>query len=204
MFSVLPLPKDFLRLLFTLYHLQIKSSSIHLLQSKSNNFYQIGVIPVDNTGQGLEGYKYYSTQRPIDIGTFPKPADNPPTAILNYDCDRRVPVEGGAFPAWGELIYDKPLTDGQRYDYELRPSRENPDVREKMYAQAQTVGAWELYRRIPEEKRVTVWDCASAVFFPLNCVTPERLNAQYNTAQKFPVPKKHPGRQKTKPQRESR
>lgn len=156
------------------------------------------------TGQAQGCYKYYATQRPIDIGTFPKPADNPPTAMLNYDCDQRVPVEGGAFFAWGELIYGRPLTDGQRYDYELRPSRENPDVQETMHAQAQTVGAWEAYRCIPEEKRVTEWDSARAVFLPLDGVTPERLNARHSTAQKFPTPKNRSGKRKTQPQHEAR
>lgn len=70
-----------------------------------------------------ESYKYYSTQRPIDIGTFPKSPDNPPTAILNYDCDARIPVEGGAFRAWGELAYDGPLSPAQIEDYELRPEQ---------------------------------------------------------------------------------
>ena len=37
-------------------------------------------------------YKYYSTQRPVDIGTFPKPPHNAPAEIVNYD--RRSPVEG--------------------------------------------------------------------------------------------------------------
>ena len=36
-------------------------------------------------------YKYYSTQRPVDIGTFPKPSHNDPDEIINYD--QRVPVE---------------------------------------------------------------------------------------------------------------
>ena len=30
-------------------------------------------------------YKYYSTQRPVDIGTFPKEKDNPPIRIENYE-----------------------------------------------------------------------------------------------------------------------
>ena len=29
--------------------------------------------------------------------------------------------------AWGELIYGKPLTEKQMYDYELKPSSHNPD-----------------------------------------------------------------------------
>ena len=67
-------------------------------------------------------YKYYSTQRPVDIGTFPKPAGNEPDEIENYD--KRVPVEGGAFLAWGHLTYTKPLTEKQAADYELRPAPE--------------------------------------------------------------------------------
>ena len=30
-------------------------------------------------------YRYYSTQRPVDIGTFPKPPHNAPDEIVNYD-----------------------------------------------------------------------------------------------------------------------
>ena len=56
-------------------------------------------------------YKYYSTQRPVDIGTFPKPAGNAPDEIVNYD--KRVPVEGGAFLAWGHLTYTKRHNDCQ-------------------------------------------------------------------------------------------
>ena len=44
-------------------------------------------------------YKYYSTQRPVDIGTFPKPAGNEPDEIENYD--KRVPVEGRRVPCVG-------------------------------------------------------------------------------------------------------
>lgn len=74
-----------------------------------------------------EFYLYYSTQRPIDLGTFPKPAGNPPLEIINYDDDRRRPVAGGSIEAWGELTYAKPLTEKQMADYELNPSPDNPD-----------------------------------------------------------------------------
>ena len=70
-------------------------------------------------------YKYYSTQRPVDIGTFPKPPHNAPDEIVNYD--QRIPVEGGAFVAWGHLTYTKPLTEKQVSDYELRSA---PDISE--------------------------------------------------------------------------
>ena len=77
-----------------------------------------------------ELYRYYSTQRPVDIGTYPKDPDNPLTGFLNYD--ERTSVEHGAFRAWGEVIYRSPLTPDQIYQYELRPSRDNPDVRRTM------------------------------------------------------------------------
>ena len=65
-------------------------------------------------------YRYYSTQRPVDIGTFPKPADNKPVEIHNYDS--RIPVEDGSMLAWGYLEYAKPLTEKEARDYELKPA----------------------------------------------------------------------------------
>ena len=47
-----------------------------------------------------EYYRYYSTQRPVDLGTM---------------------------RAWGELTCLKPLTDKQMDDYELRPAPGNLD-----------------------------------------------------------------------------
>ena len=72
-----------------------------------------------------EYYRYYSTQRPVDLGTFPKPPGNAPVEIINFD-ERRM-VEGGTIRAWGELTYLKPLTEKQIDDYELRPAPGNPD-----------------------------------------------------------------------------
>lgn len=68
--------------------------------------------------------RYYSTQRPVDIGTYPKPDGNPPLVIVNYDVDRRRPVAGGKLHAWGELVYREPLTEGQARAYELVPAPE--------------------------------------------------------------------------------
>lgn len=70
-------------------------------------------------------YRYYSTQRPVDLGTFPKPPGNAPVEIINFD-ERRM-VEDGTIRAWGELAYLKPLTEKQMEDYELRPAPGNPD-----------------------------------------------------------------------------
>ena len=43
-----------------------------------------------------EYYRYYSTQRPVDLGTFPKPPGNAPVEIINFD-ERRM-VEGARLP----------------------------------------------------------------------------------------------------------
>ncbi len=84
--------------------------------------YKVKVVQIEAPGL----YKYYSTQRPVDIGTFPKPPHNAPDEIVNYD--KRVPVEGGAFLAWGHLTYTKPLTEKEAADYELRPAPRNAEL----------------------------------------------------------------------------
>ena len=86
---------------------------------------KVSVVQVEAPGL----YKYYSTQRPVDIGTFPQPPHNAPDEIVNYD--QRIPVEGGAFRAWGHLTYTKPLTDKQVADYELRPAFNVHELRRK-------------------------------------------------------------------------
>lgn len=84
---------------------------------------------------GVELYQYYSTQRPVDIGTFPKSINNPLLGFTNYD--QRQEVEGGTMRAWGVLLYLEPLTQKQMDDYELKPATDNPDraVRPSIAAQ---------------------------------------------------------------------
>lgn len=89
-------------------------------------FYRVEVKHTEAPGL----YKYYSTQRPVDIGTFPKPTGNTPDEIVNYN--QRVPVEGGAFLAWGHITYTKPLTEKEAARYELRPAPDNPSQRRKL------------------------------------------------------------------------
>lgn len=104
----------------------------------------------------LDGpYRYYSTQRPVDLGTFPK-TEAGPEHIENYD--KRIPVENGRFEAWGHLDYSAPLTEKQAEDYELRAAFDNPDLfrypPRQLDAQLQVVGKWEAERNIPEAKRL--------------------------------------------------
>lgn len=74
-------------------------------------------------------YRYYSTQRPVDIGTYPKPDGNEPVVVVNYDADRRRPVAGGRISAWGELTYREPLTKEQAEAYELVPVPDGPNLK---------------------------------------------------------------------------
>ena len=67
-------------------------------------------------------YRYYSTQRPVDIATYPQPEGNSLVMIVNYNEDRRRPVASGRLYAWGEILYPHPLTKEQMEDYELKPA----------------------------------------------------------------------------------
>ena len=64
-------------------------------------------------------YKYWSTQRPVAPGTFPKPNGNKVTFIHNFN-KRRFwgPIER---EAWGWIEYEKELTEKEWKDYELIP-----------------------------------------------------------------------------------
>ncbi len=62
-------------------------------------------------------YRYYSTQRPIGIGSYPKPAGNKVLNIKNFDARKMVPEIFR--PAWGYIEYEYPLGDDQLRRYEL-------------------------------------------------------------------------------------
>lgn len=129
----------------------------------------------------LEGpYRYYSTQRPIDLGTFPK-FGNEPIQIENYDS--RKLVEEGAFRAWGVLTYATPLTQKQMDDYELRSAPGNPDqmrlAPEQLERQVQVVGKWEQAKHIPDVKRLTWWYSDFGVFVKKEFVTDAELTGRY-------------------------
>ena len=118
-------------------------------------------------------YKYYSTQRPVDIGTFPNGKENPPIRIENYE--GRIWVEHDTRLAWGELAYAQPLSEKELYHYELKPSRDNPDMRRLMDAQAQAVGKWEDAEHIPEAERLTWFYPDFGSYVVKEFVSPERL-----------------------------
>lgn len=63
--------------------------------------------------------KYYSTQRPITPGSFPKSPFNKVQEIVNFDS--RIFCEEIQRPAWGYIIYEHPLHPEDAMDYELMP-----------------------------------------------------------------------------------
>ena len=132
---------------------------------------------------------------------YPKDPDNPLTGFLNYD--ERTSVEHGAFRAWGEVIYRSPLTPDQIYQYELRPSRDNPDVRRTMAEQAQVVGIWEMRNHVPENRRMTRY-VHPGKFIAGKRVTPEELARQCRLAQDYPFVYTRGPRPKKSPQIEGR
>ena len=133
------------------------------------DFYKVNIHHTEAPGL----YKYYSTQRPVDIGTFPKPPGNAPDEIVNYE--GRIWVEHDTRLAWGHITYTKPLTEQQVADYELRPSRDNPDLKKCMAEQAQTVGAWEDAQRVPDSNRLTWFYPDFGVYVPKEYISPEVL-----------------------------
>jgi len=58
-------------------------------------------------------YKYFSTQRPIVPGSYPKRIE--PIFIVNFD-DKKV-MDG--VECWGYLVYGEPLTEKERSGFEL-------------------------------------------------------------------------------------
>ncbi len=68
-----------------------------------------------------EKYRYYSMMRPVMPGTYPKPDGNP--AMLIHNFNRREYVSEIGREAWGYIEYDKPLTEKQISDYELKGVR---------------------------------------------------------------------------------
>lgn len=103
---------------------------------------------------------------------------------MNFN--KRMPVEGGAFWAWGLLIYNDPLTPKEMDDYELRPNRDNPDVWPIMRKQANFVGEWEERIHIPKQERLTYWEACIRRYYPKLNVTPDKLEKRYHLAMDFP------------------
>jgi hypothetical protein len=130
-----------------------------------------------------EPYKYYSIQRPADVGTFPK-MESGPVRIINFD--KRTRQENATFQAWGYLTYNAPLTKEHLTEYELRAASDNPNqVKISPYqleAQVQVVGKWEKARCISDMKRFTWWHSDFGVFVKKEFVTDDQLTERFRQA----------------------
>lgn len=61
--------------------------------------------------------RYYSTQRPICPGSYPKPPENRILMIHNYEC--KTYCEEIGLEVWGFIEYEKPLTTEETNRWEL-------------------------------------------------------------------------------------
>lgn len=62
-------------------------------------------------------YRYYSTQRPVSLGTFPMPQGNRIIEVKNFDSKRY--VDSIETDAWGYIDYEQELTERDVKNYEL-------------------------------------------------------------------------------------
>ena len=65
--------------------------------------------------------RYYSTQRPVMPGSFPRPNGTKVIQIHNFDARTYCPEIDRE--AWGWIEYNVTLTDKEASDYELIPER---------------------------------------------------------------------------------
>lgn len=70
-------------------------------------------------------YKYYSTERPVMPGSFPKPQGNTVLNIENFN-DRSYVGKIGR-EAWGFIEYEKPISPVLLDDYELVAASDEED-----------------------------------------------------------------------------
>jgi len=61
--------------------------------------------------------RYYSTQRPVSLGTYPKPRGNKVLDVENFD--ERTYCEPVGRMAWGYIDYEQPLSEQDAENYDL-------------------------------------------------------------------------------------
>ena len=62
--------------------------------------------------------RYYSTQRPVAPGSYPKPQGNKVERVVNFPSRTYVCEIWGQ--AWGYIDHEKPLSEKEAADYELK------------------------------------------------------------------------------------
>jgi len=117
-------------------------------------------------GQKGIAMKYFSTQRPVAPGSFPKPNGNKVVEIHNYN--DRIFCEEINREAWGYVVYKKALAEKEAAAYELVP--------------AGTKVFWCVTSSYDDKGRVTaaITDTKEAVSKPQQTYTSTRRNDIYN------------------------
>lgn len=104
--------------------------------------------------------------------------------------DNRTMVEGNSIRTWGELIYTKPLPEKLVADYELKPSRLNPDVRRKMEEQTQALGKWEDSRHFGDKRRLTWFHPDFGTYILKQPLSPEQLSERIEAMEELEAERK--------------
>lgn len=115
--------------------------------------------------------RYYSTQRPVTPGTFPKPNGNRVVDIHNYDSS--VYCEEIGRVAWGYIDYEQPLHPEDAIDYELYP------VPQKVKS-VRFVGVDSWGRRVFEDESGKLWKYTEPGLMPQD--RHDRLYSSTNNA----------------------
>lgn len=79
---------------------------------------------------------YYSTQRPIGPGTYPKPQDNKVIEIKNFDKKEKIEKEN--ISAYGYIKYEKPLMPAAAKAYELTLALAQDETKETIEVNKKT------------------------------------------------------------------
>ncbi len=90
--------------------------------------------------------RYYSTQRPVMPGSFPKPDGNKVLEIVNFD--ERTPCPDIGRDAWGYIEYEQPLDEATARNYELvkqgKDAMKITDLIEMLYSALEENGDLEV------------------------------------------------------------
>ena len=92
------------------------------------------------------------------------------------------------------LFGDSPVTNTKAIifdQYELRPSRENLDIRRQMDAQAQVVGKWEDAHHVPDQKRLTWFYPDFGSYVVKEYITPEQLAVRVRSIERQEAARAH-------------
>lgn len=118
-------------------------------------------------------YKYYSTERPVAPGTFPKPQGNKVLNIENFD--DRTYIEQIDREAWGFIEYDKPVCKIIADDFEL--VGEAMEIKKGMKFRGNVSGQ-EIEIMKADNRAVTYRDCKRGTVHTVGRKAFERWNVK--------------------------